>query len=221
MSFDENRGSTDQALLEHEASASSSPRKAVSGRSPKNEADGGVRARARQEKPAGERRVVDSPPLHDDRPQPDEEQGDNPRGFLRRHRFAVLTALVVGIPIAAAGYLYWDNAQHFESTDDSYIAARAFSVQPKVSGFITAVPVTDNQHVAAGAVIAQLDQRDYRAALDQAKAQLTHDQAVLEQAQKNLGRYQYLSKTNSIAQQQVDDQGYLVEQDKSTVALDQ
>jgi multidrug resistance efflux pump len=43
---------------------------------------------------------------------------------------------------------------------------------PKVSGYITAVPVTDNQHLAAGDVIARIDDRDYRVALDQAKAQL-------------------------------------------------
>ena len=92
---------------------------------------------------------------------------------------------------------------------------------PKVSGYITAVPVTDNQHVGAGDVIARIDDRDYRVALDQAKAQLAHDQALLEQAQKNLGRYQFLVQRNAIAQQQADDQSYLVEQDKSTVALDQ
>ncbi len=83
------------------------------------------------------------------------------------------------------------------------------------------MPVTDNQHVAAGAVIARIDDRDYRIALDQARAQSAHDEAVLEQAQRNLARYQTLGKTDSIAQQQIDDQTYLVEQDKSTVALDQ
>jgi membrane fusion protein (multidrug efflux system) len=81
--------------------------------------------------------------------------------------------------------------------------------------------VTDNQHVAAGDVIARIDERDYRAALDQATAQFAHDQAVLAQAQRNLVRYQTLAKTSDIAQQQVDDQTYLVEQDAATVAYDQ
>ena len=63
-------------------------------------------------------------------------------------------------------------------------------MQPKVSGYITAVPVTDNQHVASGDVIARIDDRDYRIALEQAKAQLAHDQALLEQAKTNLGRFQ-------------------------------
>jgi membrane fusion protein (multidrug efflux system) len=184
-----------------------------------------VRARepAPREHPADEGPLVDSPPLHDDRhPDQDDERADETRaGFWRRHPFAVALALFVCALAAAGGYLYWDNARHSESTDDSFIAARQFALQPKVSGYITAVPVTDNQHVAAEDVIARIDDRDYRIALEQAQAQLAHDQALLEQAQKNLGRYQDLAKTNAIAERQVDDQGYLVDQDKSNVALDQ
>ena len=173
-----------------------------------------ARAPAPPQEPDGE--VQESPPLAPERP----DQDHGPRaGFLRRHALAL--GLTVLIPAVAAGYLYWDYSGHFQSTDDSFIAARQFAVQPKVSGYITAVPVTDNQHLATGDVIARIDDRDYRVALEQANAQMTHDQAVLEQAQKNLTRYQYLAKTDSIAQQQVDDQTFLVEQDKSTVALDQ
>ena len=76
-----------------------------------------------------------------------------------------------------AGYLYWDYTSHFETTDDAFIAARQFAIAPKVSGYITAVPVTDNQHVAAGDVIARIDDRNYRAALDQAEAQVAAAQA--------------------------------------------
>ncbi len=80
----------------------------------------------------------------------------------------------------AGGYLYWDNAGHFASTDDAFIAARQFTIAPKVSGYITAVPVTDNQHVAAGDVIARIDDRDYRTALAQAEAQVAAAEASIE-----------------------------------------
>ena len=50
---------------------------------------------------------------------------------------------------------------------------------------------------------------------------MTRDQSLHEQAQKNLGRYQFLVQRNAISQQQTDDQAFLVEQDKSTIALDQ
>jgi membrane fusion protein, multidrug efflux system len=194
----------------------------------KTAADGGtdsIRARgpAPQQRLPGEPAVVDSPPLHDDQlPDQKHERGNKSGGgFLRRHLLASAIGLPLFISVAAAGYLYWDYAQHFESTDDAYIAARQFAIAPNVSGYVTAVPVTDNQHVAAGDVLAQIDQRPYRIALDQQNAQLAHDKAVLEQAQMDLARYQSLVKTNAIARQQVDDQIYLVEQDKATVALDQ
>jgi membrane fusion protein (multidrug efflux system) len=184
-----------------------------------------VRARmpAPQPQPSGERRIIDSPPLHDDEgPEQDSESTEKPCSrFMKRRPLLLALGLVLFAATAALGYFYWDYSRHFQTTDDAFIAARNFSIEPKVGGYITAVPVTDNQHVAAGDVIARIDDRDYRAALDQAKAQLTHDQALLDQAQKNLGRYQTLAKTSSIAQQQVDDQGFLVEQDKATVALDQ
>jgi membrane fusion protein (multidrug efflux system) len=229
MSFDaEDREPGEQLLLdgmEPPSVPSPAQQKPLVDRSPANASDATVRARtpAPQEHPAGEPRIVESPPLQDDRgPDEDAEQGDKARGgFLRRHPFAVAFALVLAAPVAAGAYLYWDNAAHFESTDDSFIAARQFALQPKVAGYITAVPVTDNQHVAAGTPIARINDRDYRVALDQAEAQLAHDQAVREQAQKNLGRFQYLASRNSIAQQQVDDQTFLLAQDKATVALDQ
>lgn len=176
---------------------------------------------APQEQPGDTAPIFDSPPLHDDQPpEHDTLRPDKPRGLLRRHALMCVIGLVLFLA-TGAGYLYWDNASHFEWTDDSFIAARQFAIQPKVPGYITAVPVTDNQHVTSGGVIARIDDRDYRVALDQAEALLAHDRAVLEQAKRNLDRYQSLAETNSIPQQQVDDQTYLVAQSKATVAFDQ
>jgi membrane fusion protein, multidrug efflux system len=90
----------------------------------------------------------------------------------RRRRMALVLGPILLAAIVGAGYLYWDNSRHFETTDDAFIAARQFAIAPKVSGYLTAVPVTDNQHVAAGDVIARIDDRDYRTALAQAEAQL-------------------------------------------------
>src|SRR5262252_2870357 len=188
------------------------------------QADDSLRARAptAPARDPGERRIVEVPPERKEHPEQDRGRGDEPRrGLLRRHPFGFVISLVLFMLAAAGGYLYWDYARHFQSTDDAFVAARQFAIAPKVSGYITAVPVTDNQHVAAGDVIARIDERDYRVALDQAKAQLAHDQALLEQAKTNLGRYQYLVQRNAIAQQQADDQRYLVSQTESTIALDQ
>jgi membrane fusion protein (multidrug efflux system) len=110
-----------------------------------------------------------------------DERRDEPRkGMLRRHLFAFLGALILLFVALPAGYLYWDYASHFESTDDAFIAARQFTIAPKVPGYLTAVPVTDNEHVVAGQVIARIDDRDYRNALAEAEAQLAAAQANIE-----------------------------------------
>ncbi|MEH2493282.1 HlyD family secretion protein [Bradyrhizobium sp. AZCC 2230] len=101
-------------------------------------------------------------------------------GILRRRPVVTAIGAVLLVSAISGGYLYVDDARHFEWTDDAFVAARQFSIAPKVSGYITAVPVTDNQHVKAGDVIARLDDRDYRTALEQAQAQVAAAQASIE-----------------------------------------
>ena len=100
-----------------------------------------------------------------------------PKGWLRRHPIGAALGLLFLVVAGAAGYIYWDYSGHFESTDDAFIAARQFAIAPQVAGYVTAVPVTDNQHVDKGGVIAEIDQRDYLAALAQAEAQVAGAQA--------------------------------------------
>src|ERR1700726_1411810 len=135
-----------------------------------------ARVLLRQESPAARQPV--SPEPEGRQPPPIGKQRRN--GFL--HRRPVVSA-IGAILLAAAlggGYLYVDQARHFQSTDDAFIAARQSALAPKVSGYLTAVPVTDNEHVAAGDVIARIDDRDYRIALEQAEAQVAAAQASIE-----------------------------------------
>ena len=105
---------------------------------------------------------------------PDEKPRKN---FFRRHPLMAGAGLIALLVAGVAGYVYWDNTSHFESTDDAFIAARQFAIAPKIAGYVTAVPVTDNQHVNKGDVIARIDQRDYLTALAQAQAQLAGAEA--------------------------------------------
>jgi membrane fusion protein, multidrug efflux system len=95
------------------------------------------------------------------------------------------------------------------------------AVQSQVSGPITKIEFQPGQEVKKDQELFLIDPRPFVAALDQAKAQLAHDQAVLSEAQIDLVRYQTLAKENSIAKQQAQDQAFVVDQDKGTVALDQ
>ena len=180
-----------------------------------------VRERPSQKRPSG----GDRPPEREDEDaEQEQEDGREPRkGLLRRHPVALAIGVVLLLAALPIGYLYWNYTSHFEYTEDAYIAARQFAIAPEVSGYLTAVPVTDNEHVNAGGVIARIDDRTYRAALAQAEAQvaaaqasiknvdaqmsvqqaqIAADQAQLDQAQAALvfaqqqaTRYQYLAKT--------------------------
>jgi membrane fusion protein (multidrug efflux system) len=94
----------------------------------------------------------------------------------RQHPFIVIAGALVVLLALAAALVWWLNARNYESTDDAFIDARTISISSQVNGAIVEVPVDDNQDVASGAVLARIDARDYRAAVDQAKAQI--DQAV-------------------------------------------
>ena len=162
-----------------------------------------ARAPAPREVPPRERRIVEVPLERESQP-PDERSDEPRRGLLRRHPFAFVIGLILFVLLAAGGFLYWDYARHFESTDDAFVAARQFPIAPKVSGYITAVPVTDNQHVAAGDVIARIDDRDYRIALDQAQAQVASAQASIQNidAQLNVQQAQISANEAQVGQAQ-------------------
>ena len=110
----------------------------------------------------------------------DERHDKPPRGMLRGHPLAFVGGLILLFVALPAGYVYWDYASRFETTDDAFIATRQFTIAPKVPGYLTAVPVTDNEHVIAGQVIARIDDRDYRNALAVAKAQVAAARANIE-----------------------------------------
>lgn len=95
------------------------------------------------------------------------------------------------------------------------------TVVTQISGQLTEIGFTEGQQVKKGDFLAQIDPRPYQAALSQAQGTLAHDQGLLDQAQIDLKRYQTLGRQDSIAQQQIDDQRYLVAQYTGTVQTDQ
>ena len=89
-------------------------------------------------------------------------------------------ALALGVAAAADfGYGYLTTGRYLETTDDAYVQADSTIVSPKVSGYIAEVLVNDNQPVKAGQVLARIDERDFRTALDQASADVTASEAAV------------------------------------------
>jgi multidrug efflux system membrane fusion protein len=98
---------------------------------------------------------------------------------------------------------------------------RTVQLVARVQGYLETIDYKDGTAVTKGTQLFGIERDVYQAQLDQAMAQLAHDQAVLKGAQVDLAHYQQLAKTNAIPQQQMQDQQYTVEQDEATVKLDQ
>jgi membrane fusion protein, multidrug efflux system len=142
----------------------------------------------------------------------------SPRHLL----IAAASVLLLGTAGLYADY-WWTTGRFLVSTEDAYVDAHSVLIAPKVSGYIAAVPVDDNQRIGAGQVVARIDPRDYQTALAQARANVAaaqanivtinrqvevarlvveqdrqsvaSDQAALVYAQQNFDRYTRLAKT--------------------------
>lgn len=81
---------------------------------------------------------------------------------------------------------------------------RSVEVRPQVAGLLREVLVREGDSVRAGQVLFRLDDRNERAQLERARAQLLRDEASLADAQRQLGRSQDLLRQNFISQGAVD-----------------
>jgi membrane fusion protein (multidrug efflux system) len=91
----------------------------------------------------------------------------------------VLALLATTVGGAYFGYEYFTYGRYLESTDDAYVKADSTIVAPKVSGYIAQVVVGDNERVKPGQLLAKIDDRDYRAALNQAHADVAAADATV------------------------------------------
>jgi membrane fusion protein, multidrug efflux system len=84
------------------------------------------------------------------------------------------------------GWDYWTVGRFLVSTDDAYVKADNTTIAPKVSGYLHEVLVGDNERVKAGQILARIDERDFRVALDQAKADVAAARAAIASKQAQL-----------------------------------
>src|SRR6202034_2265671 len=83
------------------------------------------------------------------------------RSWWSLKRLLIAAAALVALTAAAIyGHYWWTTGRFLVSTDDAYVQAHSVLISPRVSGYISEVPVDDNQPVKAGAVLARIDPRD-------------------------------------------------------------
>ncbi len=163
----------------------------------------------------------------------------------------LLAAAALGIVAGASvyGYDWWTAGRFQVETDDAYVAADSVIVSPKIAGYVAQVLVQDNQPVRAGDVLARIDDRDYRTALDQARADVAAaradivnlqqeieqqtltvaqagslvaaDQAAVVFSEQQLRRYAELARTGAGTVQQAQQYQADIQEKQATLAHDQ
>jgi membrane fusion protein, multidrug efflux system len=144
----------------------------------------------------------------------------------RRRRGRTLVAGIAGIVLLIVGAAYgwhWYRVGRFMiETDDAYTQADNVTINPQVAGYVSALAVTDNQQVRAGDVIVRIDDRTFRAQVDQAEAdlatavanvanvdaQITLEQATVVQAESGVSAAQ---AATTFAQQEMERYGKLAQ----------
>ncbi len=107
-------------------------------------------------------------------------------------RLVLAGGTIVILAVAFAyGWHWWVVGRFEESTDDAYLQADNVSMGAEVGGHVVTVPVDDNQPVKAGDLLVQIEDREYKAALDEARANL----AAAEADAANLAAQEQLQQT--------------------------
>jgi membrane fusion protein (multidrug efflux system) len=95
-----------------------------------------------------------------------------------RRKFVLPILAVVALLALVWAVRKWTYGRSHESTDNAQVDGHIIPVLAKVGGYVVAVNVSDNQHVAEGALLAQIDSTEYRVRLAQAEAELAAAQAA-------------------------------------------
>ena len=94
--------------------------------------------------------------------------------------------LLIGAAVAALavagwyGHSYWTVGRFIVSTDDAYVGADMSIIAPKIAANVAEVPIVANQRVKVGDTLVQLDDGDFKLAVDQAAAKLATQKSSLD-----------------------------------------
>ena len=129
-----------------------------------------VRPRDAEERPPGQTREGEAPK-------------DQPEQHPRRRRWLIAAGALVVVLLLAGGGWWWSQSRQWESTDDAFLETHVTRLAPQVAGRVLRLLVDDNQPVAEGALLVEIDPRDFEVALATARARQGSAAAQAAQSQ--------------------------------------
>jgi membrane fusion protein, multidrug efflux system len=116
--------------------------------------------------------------------EPGEESQQEERPEKKRRR-SIIIFFVVAVLVVGALLYYW-HSTFYEDTDDAQVNGHIIQLSARVQGHVINVPITENQLVSAGALIAEIDPHDYEVVVQQDEANLEAAEANYESAKVNV-----------------------------------
>jgi membrane fusion protein, multidrug efflux system len=104
----------------------------------------------------------------------------SPPRYMRSKRLRNVLIVVIALVVLVGGVFFWRYLGSYESTDDAQVDAHLYPVSSRISGYVIQVNVNDNQYVDKGAVLVEIDPKDYEVAVEQAKADLASAEATAQ-----------------------------------------
>ncbi len=176
----------------------------------------------------------------------DEERRDLPIGHRKRRWLAILATAVAVTSIAGAGTMIvssrpsaapvraapapvpvqvslarTDDVRHELRLVGTVLPLNDVVIRSQVDGILSELLVREGDIVRKGDLVATIDDRLFRSALQAAQAQLARNQALLRAAERELERSQRLKSMNAVATAIVDQRQSDVEQLRAAIAIDE
>lgn len=105
-------------------------------------------------------------------------------------------------PAVSAADVVVKSISQWDSFNGRIEAVESVQLRPRVSGYIDKVNYTDGQEVKKGEVLFTIDDRTYRAALEQAQANLTRAKTQASLARSEANRTDKLVNTNVVSREE-------------------
>ena len=115
-------------------------------------------------------------------------EGAQTPGLVKNSRRQIIAGVAIGA-LAVAAYVlasWWTVGRFQVTTDDAYVGARAATLSPKASGYVTEIAVGDNAPVKKGDLIARIDPVDYQLAVRSAHDQIETQRATIDRIGKQV-----------------------------------